>query len=113
NYEYDADDDNPDYAKKVAEAVLQNPEAHLGIVICGSGVGVCMTANRFKGIYCGLGIGVEHVKHARENDHMNVLALGAENAGEEEQKAMVDAFLAAQPIHQEKYLRRLKKMDSV
>lgn len=113
NYEYDQEDDYPDYAQKVATAVLQNPEGHLGIVICGSGVGVCMTANRNKGIYCGLGINPEQVKHARENDHINVLSLASEQFSIEENKKMVDAFLEGQPVHKKKYTRRLEKLDAI
>lgn len=111
NYEYDAQDDYPSYANKVAQAVLQNPDQYLGIVICGSGVGVCIAANRHKGIYCGLGIGPDHIKHIRENDHINVLALAADNFSFEDSTKFVDAFLEAKPIQQKKYLRRLEMVD--
>jgi len=111
NYEHDPEDDYPDYAQKVSQAVLQNPEQFLGIVICGSGIGVCMAANRSKGIYCGMGINVNQVKHGRENDHINVLALAADEFEENEAQEMVDAFISAEPIHKAKYTRRLKKMD--
>lgn len=112
NYEYDAEDDYPSYANKVAQAVLQNPEQYLGIVICGSGVGVCVAANRHKGIYCGLGISEDHIKHIRENDHINVLALASDNFSLEESTKFVDAFLEAKPNPQKKYLRRLEMVDS-
>lgn len=112
NYEHDPEDDYPDFAKKVAQAVLQNPEDFLGIVICGSGIGVCITANRNKGIYCGTGLNPDQVKHGRENDHMNVLSLAADNLSEEQAIIMVDTFISAKPILKEKYLRRLKKLDS-
>lgn len=78
NYQYEPLDDNPDFAKKVAQAVLQNPHEFLGILICGSGVGVSITANRFKGIRCVLGFNENQVRHARENDHVNTLALPSE-----------------------------------
>jgi ribose 5-phosphate isomerase B len=112
NYEYDAQDDFPTYANKVAQAVLQNPEQYLGIVICGSGVGVCIAANRHKGIYCGLGISEDHIKHIRENDHINVLALASDNFDFETSARFVDAFLEAKPNHQKKYLRRLEMVDA-
>lgn len=110
-YEYNANDDYPDFAKKVAQAVLQNPENHLGIVICGSGVGVAIAVNRFKGIRCGIGFDVDQVKHIRENDHINVLALPSDYVDCEKAKTLVDVFLSSSPKTEEKYLRRIKKLD--
>ncbi|QQG44317.1 MAG: RpiB/LacA/LacB family sugar-phosphate isomerase [Candidatus Roizmanbacteria bacterium] len=111
NYEYDAEDDNPDYAKKVAQAVLQNPSEFLGIVICGSGIGVSMAANRFKGIRCALGFDISQVKHGRENDHINVLAIPAEYTDFETATQMIDTFIQTPIIKKEKYLRRSRKLD--
>src|SRR5690349_8433879 len=73
-YELDPNDDYPDFSKKVAQAVLQDPESSLGVLICGGG-GVEITANRYKGIRCALGFNEDQVKHVRENDHANVLAI--------------------------------------
>ena len=113
NYEFAATDDYPTYANKVAQAVLQNPQEYLGIVICGSGVGVCMAANRHKGIYCGLGINEDQIKHARENDHINILALAADNFDIEDSKKFIDAFLSAKPNPLPKYRKRLDMLDQV
>ncbi len=112
NYEHDPEDDYPDYAQKVAQAVLQNPENFLGIVICGSGIGVCMAANRFKGIYCGMGMNGEHVKHGRQNDHINVLSIASDMFDEKQSQDMIDTFISTQPIHTPKYLRRLQKLNN-
>jgi len=111
NYEYDSQDDNPDFAKKVATAIQQNLEEFIGIVICGSGVGVCITANRFTNIRAVLGFDQEQVQHARENDHTNILALPAEYIDFEKAKQLVDTFVNSHPKLEEKYLRRVKKMD--
>ncbi|MCS7093556.1 MAG: RpiB/LacA/LacB family sugar-phosphate isomerase [Patescibacteria group bacterium] len=110
-YEYQADDDYPDVAKKVAQAVLQNPDNHLGIVICGSGVGVAISTNRFKGIRCGLGFDERQVIHARENDHINVLALASDFLDFETAKILVDRFLTTAGKSEEKYLRRIRKLE--
>jgi ribose 5-phosphate isomerase B len=110
-YQYDAEDDNPDFSQAVAKAVLQNPEEFLGIVICGSGVGVCIGANRFKGIYCALGFDVKQIASAREHDHINVLALPSDYIDLEKAQELIEAFLSAKPNHAEKYLRRLGKID--
>ncbi len=111
NYEYDPQDDFPDYAKKVAQAVLQNPKEFLGIVICGSGVGVCIAANRFAGIFCGIGFNEHQVRHIRENNNINVLSLPSDYVDAETAKKLVDAFLSAKPKAEEKYVRRLKKVE--
>ena len=113
NYEYEAEDDYPDYAKKVAQAVLQKPDEFLGIVICGSGVGVCIAVNRFKGIRCGLGFEPAQVKHIREHDHINVLSLASDYVNEDMAQKLVDAFLSTQPKREEKYLRRISKIDQL
>lgn len=112
NYKLDPLDDYPDFAQKVAQAVLQNPKEFIGIVICGSGHGVANAANRFKGIYCGLGFNENQVKHMRENDHINMLALPADYLDETKAKHLIEVFLATKPIIKDKYLRRLKKLDS-
>ncbi len=111
NYEYDPLDDFPDYSKKVAQAVLQNPDDLLGIVICGSAVGVSVSANRYNGIVCALGFDINQVKSAREHDHTNVLALPADYVDLEKAKQMIDAFLETKPNYDEKYLRRLRKIE--
>lgn len=113
NYEHDPSDDYPDYAHKVAQAVLQNPKDFLGIVICGSGIGVCMAANRHVGIYCGLGLSPEQVKHGRENDHINILSLSSEYHTQPQAEAMIDVFITATPVQNAKYARRLQKIDTL
>lgn len=111
NYEYDPEDDYPDYAKKVAQALLQNPQNFLGIVICGSGIGVSMAANRFKGVRCAIGFDADEIKHGRENDHINVLSIPSDYVDFEKAKQFVDIFIASTPILKDKYLRRANKLD--
>lgn len=113
NYSFDPLDDNPDYAQKVAQAVLQNPSEHLGIVVCGSGVGVSIAANRFKGIRCVLGFDKLQIQHARENDHANVLSIPSEYADLDKAKEFIDTFISSQPKKEEKYFRRSQKFDSI
>lgn len=110
-FENKPEDDYPDFAQKVAKAVLQNPKEFLGIALCGSGNGIAVSANRFKGIYCGLAFDEAQVKHMRENDHINMLALPSDYIDFEKARRLVDIFLTTKSIQQEKYLRRLKKID--
>ncbi len=111
NYQYDPQDDYPDFAKKVAQAVLQDPENHLGLVVCGSGVGVSIVCNRQKGIRCAVGTNIEQVQHIRSRDHINILAIATDFVDFEQAKQMVDTFLDTEPLQEEKYLRRIKKID--
>lgn len=111
NYEHDPEDDHPIFAKKVAEAVLQHPEEFKGIVICGSGIGVTVAANRYKGIRAGLCQSEEAARHGRENDDINVLALASEYVQLEPTKKIVDTFLKTAFIPKEKYIRRSRQLD--
>ncbi|KKQ23985.1 MAG: Ribose 5-phosphate isomerase B [Candidatus Roizmanbacteria bacterium GW2011_GWC2_37_13] len=110
-YEQDPLDDAVDFGQKVAQAVLQNPDNHLGILICGSGCAVIIAANRLKGIRAGVALNESQTSHIRENDHVNVLSLASDYTDHETAKKIVDAFLAASPKMDEKYLRRIKKLD--
>jgi len=110
-YEIDPLDDAADFSNKVGQAVLQNPDNHLGIVICGSGCAVTMAANRLKGVRAGLAMNIHQAAHIRENDLANVLALAADYTPIEEAQKIVDAFISAVPKTDEKYLRRIKKLD--
>jgi len=113
NYQYDPQDDYPDFARKVVQAVLQNTREFFGIVICGSGVGVSIVANRFPGIRCAVGFKKEQVVHARQNDGVNVLALPSDYIDFETTKELIDVFLQTQPKQEEKYARRIKELDTI
>lgn len=112
NYQYDPVDDHIDFGQKVAEAVLQNPSEFFGVVICGSGVGMSIAVNRIKGIRCVLGFNEDQIIHSRQNDHANILAIPSNFVDFELAKKFIDVFLATQPKTEEKYLRRLKKLDN-
>lgn len=111
NYNYERGDDYPDYAHKVASAVLQHPQEYLGIVICGSGIGVSVAANRHKGIRCALAFDLEQVRHGRERDQVNLIALPADFVSLDKAKQLVDVFLDSQPLHEERDIRRLAKVE--
>ncbi|PIQ71585.1 ribose-5-phosphate isomerase [Candidatus Roizmanbacteria bacterium CG11_big_fil_rev_8_21_14_0_20_37_16] len=113
NYQFDSLDDNPDFAQKVAQAVQQNPQENLGVVICGSGIGVSISVNRFKQIRCGIALNADQVKHGRENDHTNILAIASDYTDLETAKKYVDIFLSSHPKQDDKYIRRGKKFDII
>lgn len=109
-FEYDRDDDFVDYAISVAQKVAESPEKHLGVVICGSGVGVEMAANKVQSVRCGLGFAVDQVHLAKKDDNINVLALAADHLTDEDAFGMVEMFLTTEFSPSEKYTRRLEKI---
>jgi ribose 5-phosphate isomerase B len=110
NHENDPVDDAPVYAQKVADAVQENPDEHMGIVICGSGVAMSIMMNRTKSIRCALALNEDHVASARQHNHVNALALGADYISEQTAKSLVDTFLSTSVIKEAKYLRRIEQM---
>ena len=108
--------DYPDYTVKVGKAI-QNKEAEKGIVICGSGVGVCITANKMKGVYAAICHDTYSAAQGVEHDNMNVLCLGGRIIGTELGKSLVKAFLEARFIGHdpgnERHLRRVTKVRKI
>lgn len=101
--------DYPDFAHAVAEAVI-NEEGSLGILICGSGNGVNITANRHRGIRSALAWSPEVAALAREHNNANVLALPARFVSEGEADAIVDAFLSG-VFEGGRHQRRVQKIE--
>jgi ribose 5-phosphate isomerase B len=101
--------DYPDYAKAVGEAVLRGT-AERGIIICGSGVGACVAANKLPGIRAGLCHDTYSAHQGVEHDNINVLCLGARVIGVELALELVRAFIGATFSGEERYRRRLAKV---
>ena len=101
--------DYPDFSAAVAKAVLQK-KADRGIVVCGSGVGATVAANKFKGIRAGLCHDTFSARQGVEDDDMNVLTLGARIIGPLLAIEVIQAFLKAQFSHAERHERRLNKV---
>jgi ribose 5-phosphate isomerase B len=89
--------DFPDYSKKVGEAV-QSGEAERGILVCGSGVGACIAANKMKGIFASICHDTYSAAQGVKHDDMNVLCLGGRVIGPELAVALVSSFLGARYI---------------
>ncbi len=101
--------DYPDYAQLVAESVA-NERSELGILVCGSGVGMSITANKVPGIRAALVFNEEMGRLAREHNDANVLCLGSRFTPIEEAKRIVDAFLSAH-FEGGRHEKRVKKME--
>ncbi|NNK47404.1 MAG: ribose 5-phosphate isomerase B [Gemmatimonadetes bacterium] len=104
--------DYPDYARAVAEAVVRG-EAERGLLVCGSAVGVCMVANKVRGVRAGVCHETYSARQAVEHDDMNVLCLGERVIGIEVAREVTDAFMAARFSDEGRHRRRLDKLLAV
>ncbi len=105
-------DDYPDYARKVGQAI-QRSEAEIGILICGSGVGAAVAANKLRGVRAALCGDTYSAHQCREHDDCNVLCLGARVTGVELALEIVRAFVAAKFTGEERHRRRLAKVTAM
>jgi RpiB/LacA/LacB family sugar-phosphate isomerase len=104
--------DYPDFAEAVATAVLSK-RVERAVLICGSGVGASVAANKFADIRAGLCHDTYSAHQGVEHDHMNVLVLGGRVIGEELAHELVRAFVGAKQSQEERHLRRLAKIDAI
>ena len=108
----DEPDDYPDYAVLVAEQI-RSGKADRGILVCGSGVGVSVAANKFKGIRAGLCHDHYSAHQGVEHDDMNVLVLGARIIGPMMAQDATESFLKATFSGEERHVRRLNKVKGI
>jgi len=112
-YDPDPLDDYPDYAEKVGLA-LKRGVAPRGILICGSGVGVCVAANKIPGIRAGMCHDTYSAHQGVEHDDMNVIVLGARIIGSALAYEVVDAFVRAKfSATEERFVRRFNKVLAI
>lgn len=104
--------DYPDFAAAVGKALLER-KAERGIVICGSGVGASIAANKIPGIRAGLCHDTYSAHQGVEHDHMNVLVLGSRIIGPAVARELVTAFANALKSAEERHLRRLAKVQAM
>lgn len=102
--------DYPDFGRAAAEAVASG-ECDRGIVICTTGIGISIVANKVKGIRCALCTDPYLAKMTRLHNNANMLALGAADIGEGLAKDIVDTFLETEFSNEEKHIRRVNKID--
>ena len=108
----DPNDDYPDFAVAVASS-LRSRETEKGVIICGSGVGACITANKVKGIRACLCHDTYTARQGVEHDDMNVVCIGGQVIGIELAKTVLEAFLEARFIPEPRFQRRLDKLAQV
>lgn len=105
---YDKDDDYPDISIKVSEKAVA--EGAKGILVCGSGAGASVIANKIKGAKAGLCTSEKQTKAARNDDDINILCLSADSVSVEDNIKIVSVFLSTMFSSEERHIRRLNKI---
>jgi ribose 5-phosphate isomerase B len=108
----DPEDDYPDYAQKVAQGVAGQLDAR-GILICGSGVGMDVVANKVRGVRATVGYKAEEIAHGRARDNINVLALSADTLDPAQAEALCELFLMTPFGNAERDVRRQNKIAAI
>src|SRR5438034_5297015 len=108
----DPDDDYPKFARHAGEAV-RGGQVERAIVVCGSGVGAAIAANKLRGIRAGVAHDTYSAHQGVEHDDMNVLVMGARVVGIALAQELVNSYLAASFTHEERHERRLNKVKAI
>ncbi len=107
---HNATDDYTLYAEKVAAIVGSDPQAK-GVLLCGSGVGVDVVANKFDGVRASIGKSADQIKAGRKDDNMNILVIASDFTSEEEAKKMLDVFIKTDFSGKARHKRRLTEIS--
>jgi ribose 5-phosphate isomerase B len=113
NLKYDENDDYPDFASLVAQKLQKNLEENRGILLCGTGIGMSIVANKYQGIRAGLCLSGFMAQKAREDDDINVLCLAADITDEATAIRIVKTFLETKFKKDVRYERRIKKITKI
>ena len=108
----DSPSDYPDFAELVGKAVIDG-RAERGLLICGSGVGASVAANKIRGIRAGMVADTYSAHQGVEHDNINVLVLGSRVTGEKVAEEMVRAYMGAKFTNEERHVRRLAKVQAL
>ena len=109
--EMDPKDDYPEYATLIAKEIQEHDGR--GILLCGNAIGVCITANKFKGIRAGIGYSEYAAQTQREDDDTNVLGLPARVLSDDDAKKILDIWLDTSFTTEVRHKRRLKKLEQI
>src|SRR3989304_7628296 len=110
-FQLDPTDDYPLYAEKVGSMVGEGEGR--GILLCGSGVGVDVVANKLDGVRTSIGKDPDQVRAGRKDDDMNILVIAADYTKEEEAKEMVKAFLETEFAKKERFVKRINEIKKI
>ncbi len=110
---YAEGDDYVDFAAAAAQKIVVNPDTDRGIFLCGSGHGVDIVANKFRGVRAALCWDVDEARKSRNDDDANVLALAADESNEIQARDIVSAWLDTEFSGEDRHIRRLKKIGKI
>ena len=109
---YMPDDDYTTYAKS-ATGALMNHDGEMAVLLCGSGAGICIAANKVNGIRCSIGINTAQVTAARRDDNINVLAIAAEYTDPSEVIEMIRVFVDTPFSNEPRYQHRIDQISAI
>ncbi len=109
----DTEDNYTIYAERVASMVVRDNDKARGVLLCGSGVGVDVVANKFDRVRASVGLDSEQIKSGRKDDDMNILVLAADHTVEHKAKDMVKAFLETRFDKKTRHQRRLNEIEKI
>lgn len=112
-FEYDKDDDYPDFASLAALKVSANPANDKAILICGSGHGIDIVANKFKDVRAVLCFNRQVAQQSREHEDANILVLASDWLNLEEAKDIINTWFASNFDGAERNIRRLRKIQDI
>jgi ribose 5-phosphate isomerase B len=112
-YKLDGADDYTLYAEKVASVVSDNAPSARGVLVCGSGVGMDVAANKIDGARASFGLDDEQVSAGRKEDDMNILVLAADYVNEDRAKKMLEAFLKTEFDGKKRHAKRLEEIKRI
>lgn len=113
NHADDPEDNYPEYAKLVADAVAQDPDNRRGILLCGSGAGMAITANKIDGIRAVLIHDPNIAKNARHDDNINILALGADYISGDVAEQVITVFLTTAFSGSDRHMKRIQQISDI
>lgn len=112
-HEQDLYDDYVDFAQSALEEIIKDPVNHKGIFICGSGHGMDMVANKYKGIRAAIGFNADVSRQSREHENTNVLVLASDWVKEDGAEEIVKIWLASEFSGVERHIRRIDKISAI
>lgn len=113
NQRFDPADDYPDFAASAATKVAEDPAHHRGVLLCGSGIGMDVAANKFPGLRATVVWNTESAAQARSHDDVNAIAIAADWVAPEEASEIVRVFLETPFSGEERHVRRIKKIQEI
>lgn len=110
NIKFEAQDDYPDFGIAVGRSVVRDPGSR-GIIFCGSGVGMCFSANKVAGIRAACTLGEGHAQSGKRDDDTNILCIASRSVSFEEAKKCVLTWLETEFLEEERFIRRVEKVS--